>query len=137
MLTGTVTGILSGIGSGGGTLLIIFLTVFKKLPQLEAQGINLLYFLSCGLPAAYMHKRNGQVNAKYALSAIISGCIAAGAASAAANRVETQLVKRLFSVLLILLGTKELFTTTRHDSKLRGIMLDRGYSRENRDNSAK
>ena len=45
LLAGAVTGVLSGFGVGGGTLLLVYMTVFAGLDQHLAQGINLLYFL--------------------------------------------------------------------------------------------
>ena len=45
LLAGTATGVLSAFGVGGGTLLLIYMTAFAGLPQDQAQGINLLYFL--------------------------------------------------------------------------------------------
>lgn len=137
LLVGAVTGIMSGLGSGGGTLLIIFMTLFLKTPQLEAQGINLLYFLCCGAPAAYMHKKNGQVNVKYALAAIIPGCAAAAVSSFAANNIDVSTLRFMFAALLIILGIKELFTTSKHDRFLHDIMFPPDEARDNPDNSAK
>lgn len=51
LLAGLVTGVLSGFGVGGGTLLLIYMTAFAGLPQDLAQGINLLYFLPAALTA--------------------------------------------------------------------------------------
>ena len=45
LLAGTITGILSAFGIGGGSLLLIYLTSFAAIDQHQAQGINLLYFL--------------------------------------------------------------------------------------------
>ena len=45
LIAGAATGVLSGFGIGGGTLLLIYMTAFAGIPQTLAQGINLLYFL--------------------------------------------------------------------------------------------
>lgn len=45
VVAGALTGVLSGFGVGGGTLLLIYLTTFAGMEQSQAQGINLLYFL--------------------------------------------------------------------------------------------
>ena len=50
-LVGLVCGALSGIGVGGGTLLMVWLTAIGDVAQTEAQGINLLYFLPTALCA--------------------------------------------------------------------------------------
>ena len=44
LLAGLFSGIIGGMGLGGGAVLIIYLTVFKNTEQLRAQGINLLFF---------------------------------------------------------------------------------------------
>jgi uncharacterized membrane protein YfcA len=44
-LAGLAAGIISAWGIGGGSLLIIYMTVFAGLSQQTAQGVNLLYFL--------------------------------------------------------------------------------------------
>ena len=41
LLAGAATGVLSGFGVGGGTLLLVYMTVFAGLDQHLAQGINL------------------------------------------------------------------------------------------------
>ena len=41
-LAGAVCGLLSGLGIGGGTLLMVWMTGVAALPQQTAQGINLL-----------------------------------------------------------------------------------------------
>ena len=45
LIVGAVTGVLSGFGVGGGTLLLVYMTAFAGLDQRLAQGINLLFFL--------------------------------------------------------------------------------------------
>ena len=59
LLAGTATGVLSGFGVGGGTLLLIYLTAFAGLPQEQAQGINLLYFLPAAAASLPAHAKNG------------------------------------------------------------------------------
>ena len=54
---GLLTGILSGFGIGGGSLLLLYLTLFEGAGQYQAGGINLLYFLSWA-PASLISQRN-------------------------------------------------------------------------------
>ena len=37
--------VLGSLGMGGGGVLLIYLTVFQNMAQLDAQGMNLLFFL--------------------------------------------------------------------------------------------
>ena len=41
-LVGAVTGVLSGFGVGGGTLLLLWLTLVQGMEQIQAGGVNLL-----------------------------------------------------------------------------------------------
>ncbi len=63
-LAGAVTGVLSGFGVGGGSLLLIYMTSFAGVPQTLAQGVNLLYFLPTAATALPAHFKNGYVEKK-------------------------------------------------------------------------
>ena len=81
VLAGAATGVLSGFGVGGGTLLLIYMTAFAGVEQHLAQGINLLYFLPTAATALPAHLKNGYVDKPAALPAIAAGL--AGTALAA------------------------------------------------------
>ena len=87
-LMGTLLGFLSGLGTGGGSLLILWLTLVCEVSQSDARCINLLFFIP---------------------SAIIAGCCAAAACSWISTIVDTELLKKAFGVLLLATGFRELF----------------------------
>jgi uncharacterized membrane protein YfcA len=58
VLAGAITGVLSGMGIGGGTLLVIYMVNIANIPQLEAQGINLVYFLPVAALSLVSHIKN-------------------------------------------------------------------------------
>lgn len=109
VLTGAVTGILSGFGVGGGTLLLIWMTAFAGVPQDLAQGVNLLYFLPAAAMALPAHFKNGYIDKKTALPAIAAGLAGTAAAAWAATAVDVELLRRCFGVFLICIGLRELF----------------------------
>ena len=76
-LVGAVCGVLSGLGIGGGSLLMIWLTALQDLPQRQAQGINLLYFLPTAGTSLLFHIKNKLVAWQAALPAIACGCLSA------------------------------------------------------------
>ena len=80
-LVGAATGVLSGCGVGGGTLLLVYMTVFAGLDQHLAQGINLLYFLPAAATALPAHIKNGYIDGKTVWPAALAGL--AGTALAA------------------------------------------------------
>ena len=58
LAVGALTGILSGFGVGGGTLLLVYLSAVTGMEQHQAQGINLLYFLPAAALAIPKHWKN-------------------------------------------------------------------------------
>ena len=81
LLVGAATGVLSGFGVGGGTLLLVYMTTLAGLDQHLAQGINLLYFLPAGLTALPAHLKNGYVEKGLLFPAISAGLLCAALAS--------------------------------------------------------
>ncbi len=109
VLAGAVTGVLSGIGVGGGTLLLIYMTTFAGLPQTLAQGINLLYFLPTAATALPTHQKNGFIQWKTALPAILGGLAATALAAWLATALDVALLRRCFGLFLLYVGLRELF----------------------------
>ena len=114
-LAGTITGVLSAFGIGGGSLLLIYLTAFAGMTQHQAQGINLLYFLPAAAAALPAHKKNGLLEKKVILPAILAGLVAAACTALLANRLETHVLRKLFGAFLLYIGLRELF---RKDKKV-------------------
>ena len=108
LLAGLLTGILSGFGVGGGTLLLVYMTVVAGLDQHLAQGINLLYFLPAGLMALPAHVKNGYIEKTALLPAIGAGLACAALAAWVATAVDTALLRKCFGAFLILIGLWEL-----------------------------
>ena len=107
-LAGTVTGVLSGFGVGGGTLLLIYMTSLGGLSQLAAQGINLLYFLPAAALALPAHLKNGFVEKRVLFPAIVAGLVSAAAGAWVATALNTGLLRRIFGGFLICVGMAEL-----------------------------
>ena len=109
VLAGTVTGILSGFGVGGGSLLLIYMTSFAGVPQNLAQGINLLYFLPTAGAALPAHFQNGYVETAALAPAILAGLAGTALAAWAATSMDTELLRRCFGGFLLVIGLRELF----------------------------
>lgn len=109
ILAGAATGILSGFGVGGGTLLLIYLTSFAGLEQSLAQGINLLYFLPSAGTALPAHIKNGYVQKSVALPAICAGLVCTALAAWVATSIDVELLRKCFGVFLLYVGISELF----------------------------
>lgn len=109
IIVGTILGFLSGLGIGGGSLLIVWLTTVLHTDPLTARSINLLFFIPSALIACIIRSKNAQLDWKTALPGILSGCIFALAGWWISTKLEIELLKKLFGVVLLLAGFRELF----------------------------
>lgn len=112
IIAGFLSGIISGFGIGGGTILMVYLTAILSLPQKAAQGINLLYFLPTAAAALIIHRKNRYLEKSVILPAVIGGCISAALFSFVAMYLDTELLKKLFGGFLIMTGLTEVFKKT-------------------------
>ena len=117
LLAGAATGILSGFGIGGGSLLLVYMTSFAEVPQNLAQGINLLYFLPTAGAALPAHFKNGYVEKAALAPAIPAGLAGTALAAWAATSMDTDLLRRCFGAFLLVIGLRELFRETPADER--------------------
>lgn len=108
LLISTILGFLSGIGIGGGSLLILWLTLIQNVPQNTARMMNLLFFIPSACIACLFRWRQGSLNWKAVFPAIICGCISAAVFSLFSTKMEIGLLKKLFGGLLLVTGLREL-----------------------------
>lgn len=109
LLAGLLTGVLSGFGIGGGSLLILYLTMFTGMEQYTAGGVNLLYFIFCAPAALISHIKNHLVEWKTMLLCTATGVATSVGAALLASAMDVGLLRRLFGVLLVYIGIKEVF----------------------------
>ena len=109
LLVGAATGVLSGFGVGGGTLLLVYLTAFAGVEQRQAQGINLLYFLPAALLALPAHWKNGYIEKPALLPAVGAGLACAALGAWGATALEVGVLRKCFGAFLIVIGLTELF----------------------------
>lgn len=108
ILAGAVLGFLAGLGTGGGSLLILWLTLVLGMDHATARGINLLFFLPAAIIACLFRRKQGKLDFKKVLPAILSGCAAAGILSWVGNSMDMTVLRKLFGILLLFTGVREL-----------------------------
>lgn len=102
VLAGFCTGILSAWGVGGGTLLLLLMTLFLGVEQADAMAINLLYFLPTAAMGLLYHRKNGLLERAVLRTAAPWGTAAAAAGALVATAVDVSLLRRPFGVYLLL-----------------------------------
>lgn len=108
-LLGFIAGTVSGMGMGGGTILIPSLVLFAEIEQKTAQGINLIYFLPVAVTALFFHIKNKQIKTRSMAYLIGGGLLGASVGSLLAIRIENDLLKKVFALFLIVMGIYEFF----------------------------
>ena len=109
-------GFLSGLGVGGGSLLMVWLTAVITLEQHTAQGINLLYFLPTAACSLLFHSKHQFVDWKSVWWAILGGVLLAALGTWLSAQIEIHLLRKLFGGLLLVIGAVELFRKSSNDS---------------------
>ena len=101
VVIGALTGVLSGFGVGGGTLLLLWMTAVQGMGQAQAGGVNLLYFIACALPASIGHIKNGLIEKRAVFWCVVLGAPACIAGAFLAAGMDTELLKRLFGGFIL------------------------------------
>ena len=68
IIAGIISGILGAMGFGGGGILILYLTLYKDMPQVVSQGINLLFFIPSAGFNDFPFPKNGAAQIPLTLS---------------------------------------------------------------------
>lgn len=113
-LVGLICGVVSGFGVGGGTLLILYLTLIENVSQRDAQGLNLLYFLPTALAAILLHSKNRLVEWRAVLTAAPCGCIFAALSAWLCAKLHGIWLQRGFGLFLIVIALHELRWKPKH-----------------------
>lgn len=103
-LCGFAASILSAWGVGGGTLLLLVMTLALGVDQRTAQGINLLFFLPCAAGALIFHWKNGYLDRPVLKAALPWAAALALLGAWIATAVDAAVLRRPFGIYLLLSG---------------------------------
>ncbi len=108
LFIGVLLGFLAGLGVGGGSLLIMWLTLVLSMQHNTARTINLLFFIPSAIISSFFRWKQGSLDIPKILPAIIGGCISAAIFSLISKQIDISLLKKLFGILLLFTGFREL-----------------------------
>ena len=117
ILLGIVSGIITGLGMGGGSILILVLVSILGIEQHVAQTANMYFYILTAIVAISIHWHNENIDktiAKKLLFPIIVGSIFG---SYLATQINSQYLKIYFGIFLLIVGIYETITTLKEHLK--------------------
>lgn len=113
-LTGIISGIVSGLGMGGGTILIIILTNFFGFAQHIAQASNILFFIPTSIAAILVHLKEKDLEKKLILKMAPIAAISGAFGAYMSSKIPSENLKKYFGIFLLLIGTYEIVITVKN-----------------------
>ena len=110
VIIGFLSGIVAGMGIGGGTLLVPGLVFLTGISQHAAQGINLVVFMPVAISALWVHIKNRRINFKMAAYLSLIGALGAFCGAHIAVSVSSDVLRKGFGIFLLVVGCLELFS---------------------------
>lgn len=108
-LVSFASGLLGSLGMGAGAVLLLYLRVFAGMPQLTAQGVNLIFFLPIALFSVVLHTRHKLIAWKTVLACVVAGIPAVLLGVWLGGWLGGDMLSKLFGGFLLLVGWRELF----------------------------
>lgn len=119
ILFGIISGIVTGMGMGGGTILILLLSLFMNLEQHIAQATNLVFFIPTALSAIIINIKQNNVDKKIALQVSILGIIGAIVGAIVSEQMSSENLKRYFAIFILIIALHEIYVLYREYNRNR------------------
>ena len=110
ILIGIVSGIVSGTGMGGGTILIFLLSFILGIEQHTAQATNLIFFIPTSIVAIIVNLKNKNIETKQAIIISIFGVLGAIIGANIAIYMDVKILKKGFGIFLIFVTMNEIYS---------------------------
>ena len=107
-LVGTALGFLSGLGVGGGSLLLLWMTLVVGADPDQARVMNLMFFLPSAIIATAFRWKQAKPEWHHILPAAGAGLLGAIIGNLIAPGIHRELLRKAFGILFLLAGWKEL-----------------------------
>lgn len=107
---GFISGVVSGSGMGGGTVLILCLSLFMGVEQHIAQATNLVFFIPTSIAAIVVNIKQKYIDFKVAVPIIISGIVGAIVGAIIANNTDVKSLKKYFGIFLLIIAIWEIYS---------------------------
>lgn len=117
VITGLIAGTVSGTGMGGGTILILVLSIFLGVEQHIAQATNLVFFVPTSISAIIVSIKTKLINWKIGISIAIWGIAGAIIGANISARLNVKELKKIFGIFLLIIAIYEIYSITQEYKK--------------------
>ncbi len=122
ILIAFASGIVGGMGMGGGTLMVPLLSLLD-IEQVTVQGINLVSFVPmCGV-ALLVHRRGGRVCTHNIWYILLPAVLSAVVGCYIAHRIAGNVLRVMYGVMLVAVGVWQLIVALTTKAKRRYIVV--------------
>ena len=104
ILIGGLSGIFSGIGMGGGTILIFLLTTFSGLEQHIAQATNVIFFVPTAITAILVNLKQRNIKLKIGIPICLWGVIGAFIGAIISMQMNMKTLRKFFGGFIIIIA---------------------------------
>lgn len=123
---GLIAGIISGTGMGGGTILILLLTILLGKEQHMAQAANLVFFIPTAIAAIIINGKQKLVDWKLGSIIGVIGSIGAIFGALIASRIDSSRLKKYFGIFLAIIAIHEIYSLIKsYRSKKKGHTMNK------------
>ena len=110
ILIGLISGTVAALGMGGGTVLILLLSIFSDYDQHLIQGTNLIFFIPTSIVAIYMNIKNKTIDFKISKLIIFAGILGAIIGSFLSFKFDSKILRKYFGVFLLFIAALEIYS---------------------------
>ena len=117
IIFGIIAGIVTGLGMGGGTVLILLLSLFTGLEQHVAQATNLVFFIPTSIAAIIINLKQKNIDFKLAINVVIFGIIGAIIGTIISNNISSENLRNYFAIFILFIAFHEVYELYREYKK--------------------
>lgn len=110
LLSGIIAGMFTGTGMGGGTILILLLSIFTNFNQQSNQGINLVFFILTTISVLVVNIKGKLIDFRTGLQVVSFGILGAIIGSKIAIRINSENLRKYFGIFLAIIAIYEIYS---------------------------
>ena len=117
IIIGVISGIVSGTGMGGGTILIFLLTYLCNIEQHIAQATNLIFFIPTSIIAIIVNAKNRNINVKLGIIISLYGILGAIIGANLSIHLDMKSLRKYFGIFLLVVSVHEIYSIIKQYKK--------------------